>query len=272
MSYAVRVLRRSPGFLATSVLTLAVGIGALSAIVAVVQAVLLTPLPYPDAERLLAIWETDRDSGTVREPASIPDFVDLRARSRSLDGLGGFAADEATLGNPSGEPLRIATLEVTSGLLPLVGVHPIAGRTFTEAEYNTGAPSVIISERLWTRQFQRDPAALGHVLTIDDRPWTIVGVAPDAADMGILQWLAAADYSRGFADRDVRSRVDAWMPLALDPKALPGTRTRCLCWAVQPQGRPPRRCNRRPPRSWRAWKRPIPRTRPVAPTSRRSRR
>ncbi len=221
VSYAVRVLRRSPGFLATSVLTLAVGIGALSAIVAVVQAVLLTPLPYPDADRLLAIWETDRDSGTVREPASIPDFLDLRARSRSLDGLGGFAAGEATLGNPSGEPLRIATLEVTSGLLPIAGVRPIAGRTFTEAEYNSGASSVIISERLWARQFQRAPAALGHILTIDDRPWTIVGVAPDAADVGILQWLAAADYGRGFADRDVRSRVDAWVPLALDPKALP---------------------------------------------------
>jgi predicted permease len=221
VSYAVRVLRRSPGFLATSVLTLAVGIGALSAIVAVVQAVLLTPLPYPDAERLLAIWETDRDSGTVREPASIPDFLDLRARSRNMDGLGGFAAGEATLGNPSGEPLRIATLEVSSGLLPLVGLHPIAGRTFTEAEYSSGASSVIISERLWARQFQRAPAALGHVLTIDDRPWTIVGVAPDAADVGVLQWLAAADYGRGFADRDVRSRVDAWVPLALDPKALP---------------------------------------------------
>ncbi len=80
---------------------------------------------------------------------------------------------------------------------------------------------MIISERLWARQFQRAPAALGHVLTIDDRPWTIVGVAPDAADVGILQWLAAADYGRGFADRDVRSRVDAWVPLALDPKALP---------------------------------------------------
>jgi predicted permease len=221
VSYAVRVLRRSPGFLLTSVLTLAVGIGALSAIVAVVQAVLLTPLPYPDAHRLLVIWETDRDSGTVREPGSIPDFLDLRARSRSLDGLGGFAAGEATLGNPSGEPLRIATLEVTSGLLPLVGVHPIAGRTFTEAEYKSGASSVIISDRLWARQFQRAPAALGHVLTIDDRPWTIVGVAPDAADVGFLQWLAAADYGRGFADRDVRSRVDAWVPLALDPKALP---------------------------------------------------
>ncbi len=221
VSYAVRVLRRSPGFLATSVLTLAIGIGALSAIVAVVQAVLLTPLPYPDAGRLFAIWETDRDSGTAREPASIPDFVDLRARSRSLDGLGGFAADEATVGNPSGEPFRIATLEVTAGLLPLVGVHPVAGRTFTESEYKTGAQSVIISERLWARQFQRDPAALGHVLTIDDRPWTIVGVAPDAADVGFLQWLAAADYGRGFADRDVRSRVDAWVPLALDPKALP---------------------------------------------------
>ncbi len=221
MSYAVRVLRRSPGFLATSVLTLAVGIGALSAIVAVVQAVLLTPLPYPDAGRLLAIWETDRDSGTVREPASIPDFLDLRARSRSLDGLGGFAAGEADARQSFRGTASDCDARSHSGLLPLVGVHPVAGRTFTEAEYNSGASSVIISERLWARQFQRAPAALGHVLTIDDRPWTIVGVAPDAADVGFLQWLAAADYGRGFADRDVRSRVDAWVPLALDPKALP---------------------------------------------------
>jgi len=221
VAYGVRVLRRSPGFLATSVLTLALGVGALSSIVAVVQAVLLKPLPYPDTERLLAIWETDRDSGTVHEPASIPDFVDLRARSRTLDALGGFAPSERTLGTSSGEPLRIATLEVGEGLLPLLGVQPIAGRPFTDAEYKTGAPSVIISERLWNRQFQRDAAIVGHALTMDDRPFTVVGVAPESADLGILQWLAAADYGRGFADRDVRSRVDAWMPLALDPKALP---------------------------------------------------
>ena len=219
--YAIRVLRGSPGFLVAAVLTLALGIGALSAIAAVVQAVLLKPVPYPDADRLMAVWEADRDSGTVHEPASVPDFIDLRRQSRRLEALGGFIPDEATLERAPGNPIRVATLDVTAGLLTLLVVQPLAGRLFTDDEYRNGAASVVISERVWNREFQRDPAAIGRVLRMDDRPWTIVGVAPDSADIGILQWLSAADYGRGFADRDVRSRVDAWIPLSLDPQALP---------------------------------------------------
>ena len=79
----------------------------------------------------------------------------------------------------------------------------------------------LISERLWAREFQRDPAAIGRTLRLDDRPTVVVGVLPDGSDVGVLQWLLAADYGRGFADRDARTRVDAWVPLKLDPAALP---------------------------------------------------
>jgi putative ABC transport system permease protein len=219
--YAARALRHSPGFLLASVLTLAIGIGAVSAIASVFEAVLLEPVPYPNPDRLMAVWETDRDSGTVREPASIPDLIDFRASARQFDAFGGLIADELTFAPAGGDPVRLASLEVTADTLPLLGVDALAGRLFTSAEYRTGASSVLISERFWQRQFGRDRGALGRAILLDDQPHTIVGIVPETADLGVLQWLAAADYGRGFADQDARSRVDAWTVLVPDQAALP---------------------------------------------------
>ena len=219
--YAARVLLASPGYAAAAILTLAIGIGAVTAIFSVVDAVLLKPVPYADADRLIAVWETDRDSSTMREPASVPDLLDFRQRARQIDRFGALLADELTMTPLHGEPTRLASLLVAGDLLPMLGVRPLAGRLFSEAEYRDGTDVVLISDRLWAREFGRDPAAIGRTLRLDDRPTVIVGVLPDGADVGVLQWLLAADYGRGFADRDARSRVDAWIPLKLDTKALP---------------------------------------------------
>ena len=95
--YATRLLLRNRGFAAAALLTIALGVGAATAIFSVVDAVLLRPLPYPDARRLVAVWETDRNSRTLREPASLPDMLDMRRQSRRLDAVGGVIPDELNL-------------------------------------------------------------------------------------------------------------------------------------------------------------------------------
>jgi putative ABC transport system permease protein len=209
--FASRLLARNPGFTVAALLTLALGIGVTTAIFSVVNAVLLRPVPLPDADRLVMIWETDRDTGTFREPGAWPDLVDFEQRSRRLDRMAAFMADESVLTLGAGEPSRVATMYVTHGLGPLFGVAPIAGRMLGREDDRPGGPPVVmISERLWARVFQRDPNAVGRTIHLNDRPKTIVGVLPGGADFGVLQILSAADYSRGFADRDARTEVDVW--------------------------------------------------------------
>ncbi len=121
--YATRLLLRNRGFAAAALLTIALGVGAATAIFSVVDAVLLRPLPYPDAGRLVAVWETDRNSRTLREPASLPDMLDMRQQSRRLDAVAGVIPDELNLTPVGGEPRRLASLHVSSELLPLLGVR-----------------------------------------------------------------------------------------------------------------------------------------------------
>jgi putative ABC transport system permease protein len=219
--YALRLLGRAPGFAAAAILTLMLGIGMTCAIFSVVDAVLLSPIPFPDADRLVVVWETDRDTGTSHEPGSWPDFVDFEERSQRVDTFAGVIAGETTVTSEAGEPARLAQLVVTREFLAMLGVTPIVGRPFSEEDESLGGPAIVlISEPLWDRLFMRDPAVVGRTLRLDDRPRTIVGVVPSGADFGVLQVLSAADYSRGFADRDARSVVDIWSPLQADPEQL----------------------------------------------------
>ena len=217
-----RALLKNRGFAAVAILTLTLGIGMTTAMVSVVHAVLLRPVPMTDLDQLVMIWETDRASGTTHEPASLPDFLDFRQRSRRVGDLAAFGAGEANLTPDDGEPSRVATLSVTERFLPMLGILPLAGRTFTPEEDRPGGASVIlISEDLWQRQFERDPRIIGQTLRLNDRPRTIIGVVPASADFGILQVLRSADYSRGFAQRDARTTVDVFAPLQGDPQRLP---------------------------------------------------
>lgn len=220
---AARSLARSPAFTLAAVLSLALGIGASTAIVSVVNGVLLRPPPVVDIDRLAMVWETDRAGGSSHEPASIPDFRDMQQRTRHFERLAAFSAVEVNVAAAGGEPQRLAGLAVSHEWFGTVGIAPMLGRAFTPDEDALGgARSILISEDLWRRDFGGDAAALGRSLRLNDIEWTIVGVMPREADFGVLQVLGAADYGRGYVDRGGRPRVDVWLPARLDPAASRG--------------------------------------------------
>lgn len=220
--YSLRQFAKNPGFTGVAVLTLALGIGATAAIFSVVDGVLLRSPPLQNPERLVVVWETDRNSATTHEPASVPDFRDFRDQATELRELAAFLPRELNLTPQEGEPVRLTGLGVTHSLLPLLGIQPLLGRGFTAEEDQVGGPAAaMIGERMWERQFARDPGVVGRTIHLDDAPFTIVGVLPAAADFGTLQILGAADYGRAFADRGTAVGIDLWVPLAADPERLP---------------------------------------------------
>ena len=220
--FAWRLLKRAPGFAVAAVVTLALGLGANTAIYSVIRGVLLRPAPLPSLGRLVMLWETDRTSGTTHEPASVPDFLDYRARVRTLDALAALLATEVNLTRPTADPERLLTLRVSHDMLPMLEVSPVAGRGFLETEDRPGAAAVVmISQSLARRLFVRPDQAIGQTIALDERPQSIVGVVPDTTDFGVLQILSTAAYSRSFADRGQAARVDVWMPLQPNPAAFP---------------------------------------------------
>jgi putative ABC transport system permease protein len=211
--HAARLLWSHPAFSAAVVLTLALGIGATTAIFSVVNAVLLRPSPFADPDRIVMVWETDRGSNTQHEPASWPDVVDFRAGSRTLQSIGSMLGMDLTI-TGADDPQRVAGLAVTPNLLTLLGVHPLAGRLFLATEGDSGGQQVaILSEGLWRTRYNGDRSIVGTTITVNERPTVIVGVVPAEADLGIRQIHQRADYSGGFGG----SRVDLW--LALRPSA-----------------------------------------------------
>jgi putative ABC transport system permease protein len=222
LRYGVRSFLKTPALTAVIVVTLALGIGANTAIFSVVDAVLLRPAPMLHIDRLAMIWETDRNTGTTREPASLPDYLDFKARSRTFERLAAMTTGEVNLTPDAGDPVRLPQLRMSADALPMLGLQPLVGRTFTAEEDRPGGPDVVlISESLWARSFGRSVSAVGQTLRLDDRPNVIVGVMPDGADFGVLQILSAAAYSRGFADRGLKADVDIWAPLQGDVQQLP---------------------------------------------------
>src|SRR6476660_3195430 len=222
LRYAIRSFLKTPALTVVIVITLALGIGANTAIFSVVDAVLLGPAPMLQIDRLAMIWETDRNTGTTREPASLPDYLDFKSRSRTFERLAAMTTGEVNLTPEAGDPIRLPQLRMSADALPMLGVQPIIGRTFTAEEDRPGGPEVVlISESLWARSFGRSTSVVGQTLRLDDRPNVVVGVMPDGADFGVLQILSAAAYSRGFADRGMKADVDIWAPLQGDVQQLP---------------------------------------------------
>jgi putative ABC transport system permease protein len=222
LRYAARSFHSTPALAAILILTLALGIGANTAIFSVIDAVLLRPTPLRNLDRLAMVWETDRNTGTTREPASFPDYLDFRSRVRTFEQVAAVMAGEVNLTPDRGDPVRLPVLNVSAEALPMLGLQPIAGRTFTTEEDRPGGPAVVlISESLWERTFQRRDAAVGSTLRLDDRPCTIVGIMQANADFGVLQILSSAAYARGFADRGFKTNIDIWAPLQADAQQFP---------------------------------------------------
>ena len=174
--YGLRVLRKNPGFTVVAILTLALAIGATTAIFSVLYAVLLRPLPYRDAGRLIVLNETTPKVGTVS--VSYPNFLDWRAASRTFAQMAAVRQVGINLAGVS-QPERISGDAVSPAFLSMLGVRPFLGRDFYAAEENAGtAPVLLLSYELWQSHLGADMNAVGKTITLDGRSFTIVGVLP----------------------------------------------------------------------------------------------
>jgi putative ABC transport system permease protein len=172
--FGLRILRKSPGFTAVAILTLALGIGANTAIFSVVNAVLLQPLPYPNAKRLAMIWSTWGNE--TRGPASGPELMELRNRSRAFEEIAGIWVTGGTI-TGTAEPEQVRLALTTANFLPLLAEKPQLGRFFAPGEDRTGAaPVIILTDGIWRRQFGANPSIIGQTARMNGNNFTIVGV------------------------------------------------------------------------------------------------
>jgi len=206
--YAVRQLRNSPGFTAITLVTLALGIGANTAIFSVVNTVLIRALPYKNPDSLVLIWSDERHSGTHRDQVSFTDGDDYRTRSHVFENVVTFGDWSAVFAD-SGTPERISGMQVSDGYFALMGARPLLGRTFSPEEQIEGKDQVIIlGYGLWQRRFGGDRAIVGKQITLSARPYTVVGVMPkDFPALPSSLVTGGAQFYRPEADkRDDRER------------------------------------------------------------------
>ncbi len=173
--YALRNLRRHPAFTLISILALAVGIGANTAVFTIVDGVLLRSLPYEKPEQLLAIFEKMPGAPVSKFNVSAPDFEIVRTATRSFSGIVAYRSGRFELSGVS-DPEQIIGTRVSPGFFDLLGVRPVLGRALTEEDDRAGARVVVLNYGFWTRAFGRDPAVIGRTLTLDRQPFTVVGV------------------------------------------------------------------------------------------------
>ncbi len=196
--YALRLLGKTPGFTIVAVLTLALGIGANTAIFSVINAVLLRPLPFPDADRLTMVWGYNPQIGT--ESASLPDYTDWRAQNQSFEKMAGMSNRSMNLTTQSGAE-RIPGANITGEFFSLLGVPVVLGRDFLPEEDKTGAGNVVIlGEGLWQRVFGGDRGVLGRSLRLNGQNYTVVGVVKTIPGLP--------------------GNPQVWVPLARDPASI----------------------------------------------------
>ncbi|MHB2007216.1 MAG: ABC transporter permease [Acidobacteriaceae bacterium] len=201
LRYAFRQLRKSPGFAITAVLTLALGIGGMTAVFSVVESVLLRPLPFHDPDRLVSLHEST-PHGPDRWNVTAPDVLVFQRETKAFSGVGGFiGASYAMTG--VGAPFEARAERVTASLFPVLGIGPILGRTFTQQEDENAAPVAVISYALWKERFQGDPTVLGRTVDLDRRPYTVIGVMPRSFEFPL--------------DAGRLSQRDLWVPMSFTP-------------------------------------------------------
>jgi predicted permease len=207
LHYGARMLYKNPGFTLIAVVTLALGIGANTAIFSVVNGVLLKPLPYREPEQLIRVFERSRTQ--PKFPMSGGNFQDYREQNSTLIGLALYTRQDLELSQDD-KPERLAALRVSAGFFELLGAQPLLGRDFRrEDELPDNNQVVILSHGLWRRRFNSDPNVIGRVITLSRQPFTVVGVAPPGFQH------VGGDY-RSMPHGE---SVDAWWPVALRPQA-----------------------------------------------------
>src|ERR1700736_887116 len=177
LKYALRMLAKTPGFTAIAILTLALGIGANSAIFSVIDAVLLRSLPFPKPSQLVAIWSQMTRDNAEKETESVPDYVDLRDQSQTLSALAAFTRAGAVL-NGAEESRQLYGLAITSDIFPVLGVSPARGRVFTREDDNVDARVVVLTDYAWKTLFNGDPNIVGKQISLSWRLYTVLGVMP----------------------------------------------------------------------------------------------
>ena len=198
--YALRMLRKNPGFTAVAVLTLALGIGANTAIFSVVYAVLLKPLPYANPNQLVSAFAANTQEGVPEDGTSYPNFEEWRAQNHVFSELATIDFHQLTL-TGRGEPSEVDTSIVTPEHFAVLDVKPLQGRVFFPEDGKRGAPPVVIvSENLWRGTLGADPKILGSSIILDKRPFTVVGIMPAS-----------------FRSPFINSKPEVWIPLVQDP-------------------------------------------------------
>jgi putative ABC transport system permease protein len=171
-------LRRNPGFAAVAILTLALGIGANTAIFSVVYAVLLKPLPFANPDQLVRVFEANEAAGILGSGGSYPEFLEWRRQNHVFSGMAAVQGHELNL-TGRGEPMVVKVGDVTADFFSVLGVAPLAGRTFLPEDGEQGAaPVAVLSEGLWRSRFGADPDLIGRTIELDKRSFTVVGVMP----------------------------------------------------------------------------------------------
>jgi putative ABC transport system permease protein len=203
LRYGARMLRKSPGFTFVAVLTLALGIGANTVIFSVVNAVILRPLPYPNPQQLVIVWETDNVRKIPRGTAPPADFLDWRSQNRVFQSMSGVQLSSMNL-TGSGAPQQLLGVRVSPNFFDVLGLRPALGRTFLAEEEQPGHDrSVILSHDIWVRSFGSSPSVIGQSVIISDIPYTVVGVLPS-----------------GFNLFGLNLKNDLWVPLSFPPETI----------------------------------------------------
>jgi putative ABC transport system permease protein len=211
--YALRTLAKSPAYAAITILTLALGIGANTAIFSVVNGVMLKPLSYPRPDRLEFITSTFPKLGFDRFWVSLPEWAEFKERNRSFQGVGAFTAGSVNLGTPE-RPRRVNAATITPDLLTVLGVGPLRGRLFNDDDSRPGAEDVgVLAYGTWRSDFGGDETVLGRVVAIDGVPTRIVGIMPPGYDLH-------------------DERLEVYLPLTIDPKTFANSRSSHFLYMV----------------------------------------
>jgi predicted permease len=172
---------RTPGFTMAAVLSLAIGVGVNTSIYSVASALLLRPLPYADADRLVILWNRSPGLGIAEDWFSTAQYFDIRNHSASFEHVALAIGGNYNLTEDGGEPERIGTIRITSRLLPMLGAEPVIGRLFVSEDAVVGAPGVaVLGHGTWQRRYGGDPAVIGRRIVLNGTPYQIVGVLPAA--------------------------------------------------------------------------------------------